>query len=101
MSSEFDPRSFCHGISISMFAMETAYISEPLRYASLEAFRTWENIFSDKLIESGIKVSEAEDLGMTIHFLIEGALTLATVRQDNKPFLVISKQITRLLREST
>ena len=101
MSSEFDPRSFCHGISISMFAMETAYISEPLRYASLEAFRTWENIFSDKLIESGIKVSEADDLGMTIHFLIEGALTLATVRQDNKPFLVISKQITRLLREST
>ena len=97
ISDEFDPHNPYHGVSISMLAMETSLISEPLRNACLDAFKTWENIFYNKLIEGGFKPEEAEELGMTIHFLLEGAVALSLIRQDNKPFLIISRQICKLL----
>ena len=100
IAEEFDPHNFHHGVSISMFAMETVLISEPLRNASLDAFKTWENIFYNKLVEGGFEPEEAEELGMTIHFLLEGALVLSLVRQDNKAFYIISRQIKRLLNRN-
>ena len=101
MADEFDPHNPYHGVSINMLAMETSLISDPLRNACLEAFKTWENIFYDKLIEGGFNHEEAEELGMIIHFLLEGALALSLVRQDNKPFLIISRQISKLLNRNT
>ncbi len=101
MADEFDPHNPYHGLSISMLAMETSLISEPLRNACLEAFKTWEKIFYNKLIEGGFSPEDAEDLGMTIHFLLEGAVTLSLVRQDNKPFLIVSRQISKLLKRHT
>ena len=97
ISDDFDPHNPHQGVSISMLAMETSVISDPLRNACLDAFKTWESIFYDKLIEGGFNPEEAEGLGMTIHFLLEGAVALSIVRQDNKPFLIISKQIKKLL----
>ena len=101
IADEFDPQNPYHGVSISMLALETSQISEPLRNACLEAFKTWENIFCTKLIEGGFSPLEAEELGMTIHFLMEGALALSLVRRDNKPFLIISRQISKLLNCNT
>lgn len=65
------------GVSISLLALETALISEHLRNACKLAVEAWENTFTEKLIEDGFDKEKAEDLGMTIHILFEGAITLS------------------------
>jgi TetR/AcrR family transcriptional repressor of lmrAB and yxaGH operons len=84
-------------ISISLIALETYFSSEPLREACKEVFEILENMYSKKLIESGIPKKIALELGMLIQVMIEGAITVSLTQRNVTALLVVSKHVDILL----
>ncbi|MBV4431269.1 TetR/AcrR family transcriptional regulator [Clostridium tyrobutyricum] len=84
-------------ISISLIALETYSSNERLRKACKNAFTALSNVYTDKLIESGFPEQRAEELGMTIEIMIEGAITICVTRNDTAPLSTISNSMDILL----
>ncbi|MCB2310235.1 TetR/AcrR family transcriptional regulator [Clostridium tagluense] len=84
-------------ISISLLSLETHLLSEQLREACKKAIIVMETIYTEKLIESGFNKEKAEELGMVINLMIEGAITVSVTKRDVSALLVVSNQIELLL----
>lgn len=97
LADEFDPNEMKQGISISLLALETAMMSEPLRVACQSAVEARGEIFAEKLAEGGFGQDEAGELGMMIHLLIEGAITLSLTKKSNAPFRMVARRIRAML----
>jgi len=84
--------------SVSLLALETSLISEPLREACQQAFEAWGNIYTEKLIQSGFTKERAVELGIVIQLMIEGALIISITKKDMKQLSSVAEQITILLK---
>ncbi len=84
-------------ISLSLIALETYLSIEPLRNACESAFIDIQNIYTKKLIESGLSKETAQELGVFIQVMIEGAITISVTEKNSRAFLTVSKQIGILL----
>lgn len=84
-------------ISISLIALETYLSIEPLRKACELAFITIQNMYTKKLLESGLSEEIAQELGIFIQVSIEGAITASVTEKNPTALLAVSKQIGILL----
>lgn len=98
-ANQFNDPKHIEGIPVGLLASETALISEPLRCTCVEVFKTWADIFADKLMQHGYEKDEAEELGMTINSMIEGGVMFSLAHKDKEPLLLISNQIPYILRK--
>ncbi|MBU3107468.1 TetR/AcrR family transcriptional regulator [Clostridium gasigenes] len=94
---ELNSEGMLHDISISLLSLETHLLSEPLREACKKAILVMENAYTEKLIESGFNKEKAEELGIAINLMIEGAITVSVAKRDVSALLVVSTQIELLL----
>ncbi|MBP2655955.1 MAG: Transcriptional regulator [Firmicutes bacterium] len=85
-------------IPMSLLSLEAAFTMESLRKACAATFEARKKIYVEKLIQSGFKIDKAEELGMIIQLMIEGAITLSLTQKDNLPLLTVVKQIPMLLK---
>lgn len=83
--------------TISLLAMETALVSEPLRAACESTINDWSSAFADKLLQGGYSQEAAQTMGETIQLLIDGALIHSLTKKDTQPLLDIAAHISRLL----
>ncbi|AGK53374.1 TetR/AcrR family transcriptional regulator [Bacillus sp. 1NLA3E] len=97
MALRFENERSMVGVPIAAVALETSHSSELLRKACQEAYESFQNEFTQKLINSGFDQQKASELGIVINSLIEGAFLLSFTRGDSKPLLLIAKQIPVLL----
>lgn len=88
-------------ISISLLALETYLLSENLRKACEAAFKALENIYTQKLVQSGFNEIKAQELGLVIQLMVEGAITISLTKKNTKPLIVASNAINDLLRRSS
>ncbi len=84
-------------ISINLLAMETASTNENLRKACESAFNTWQNVYTQKLIDGGFSREKAEPLGLVIQSMVEGAIVMSLTKRSDEPFIEIARQIPILL----
>lgn len=84
--------------SVSLLALETASLSEPLRAACDSCFRDWESLYARKLVSGGMPEVEAEKLGALIELMIEGALITALTKQDKESLRLVADAVRRLAR---
>lgn len=84
-------------LSLSLLALETYSSNNTLREACKNAFSSLENIYTEKLIQSGLNENNAQQLGSTIQIMIEGAITASVTKGDTSPLTIISRQISILL----
>ncbi len=84
-------------ISISLIALETYLSSEPLREACKEVFEILKCMYAKKLIESGISKKVAQELGILIQLMVEGAITISLTQRNATPLLTVSNHINILL----
>lgn len=86
------------GFSISLIALETYLSSETLRKACSDSFTDIQNMYIEKLIESGFQKETARELGIFIQIIIEGAITVSVTQKNDEIFLTVSNQIKVLLQ---
>lgn len=84
-------------ISINLIALETSKTNENIRCACEDAYHSWEKVYYDKLVESGIEKTKAKKLSKTIETLIEGAILMSTTNKDDKYILEVAELIPKLI----
>lgn len=85
--------------TVSLLALETSLISEHIRESCKNAFEAWEKGFSAKLIKSGFDTKKADELGIIIQVMMEGALISALTKKDMTPLYHVAKYIPVLLKK--
>ncbi|NHC40255.1 TetR/AcrR family transcriptional regulator [Bacillus sp. MM2020_1] len=98
MADQFQKERYTDGVPIASVALETALISEPLRKTCQTAYKTFQNAFTQKLINSGYEENRARELGVVINAMIEGAFLTSFTMGHTEPLLLVAKQIPVLLR---
>lgn len=98
IAAVFDTRSCIDGLSIGLIASETAFTHENLRYSCELVFKDLQSLHAQILIQYGFKREQAEELGITISAMIEGACILSITYQDGNPLRSIAKQLSLLLK---
>lgn len=87
------------GVPIASVALETALISDSLRAACTAAYEAFEVQFSEKLRQSGYQEELANELGMVINSMMEGAFIVSLTKGNLDPLHAVSRQIKILLRK--
>lgn len=84
-------------LSFATVAGEKHSTSEPIRLACQSAFSSWQSIYKRKLLAAGYAESQAKELSMIIHALVEGGILLSITEKSGQPLHVISEKIAVLL----
>lgn len=97
MANQFELEQTPQGVPIAAVALETSYSSETLRAACQDAYKNFQSAFTEKMVKSGYKQTEAEELAIVINAMIEGAFLLSFTQGDTKPLRLVAKKIPGLL----
>ncbi|QCR33951.1 TetR/AcrR family transcriptional regulator [Lysinibacillus sp. SGAir0095] len=100
VAAVFDMRSCIDGLSIGLIASETAFTHENLRYSCEMVFKDLQSLHAQILVQYGFEREQAEELGITIAAMIEGACILSITYQDGNPLRKITKPLSLLLKRS-
>lgn len=98
MADRFEKEGCNDGVPIASIALETSLISEPLRNACQSTYKTFQHIFTQKLISSGYEESIAGELGIVINSMIEGAFLISFTMGNSESLRLVAKQIPVLLK---
>jgi TetR/AcrR family transcriptional regulator, lmrAB and yxaGH operons repressor len=98
IAAVFDTRDCIDGLSIGLIASETAFTHERLRYSCEMVFKDFQSLYAGILMKYGFKRENAEDLGITIAAMIEGACILSITYQNGNPIRRVAKQLSLLLK---
>jgi TetR/AcrR family transcriptional repressor of lmrAB and yxaGH operons len=88
---------FAAGSPLTAVAMETATQSERINLACREAYGMLQSAFKEKLLQSGISDSKAEELATFVTASIEGGIILSRVSHTADPLRLVAKQLKLLL----
>ena len=97
MAERFQQDGCKGGVPIASVALETALISGPLREACQSAYRNFQAIFTQKLVQSGFEENRAKELGIVINSMIEGAFLISFTTGNSEPLFLVAKQIPVIL----
>lgn len=97
IADDFDQRGNLEGLPVGLIASETALVYPNLRLACESAYQTWQSLYADKLKKSGLDQSKAEELGVVISAMIEGAIILSKTTKSGQPLRVMAKQVPLLI----
>lgn len=84
--------------SISLLALETVQISEPLRKACIEVYNLWTDTYYQKLVNSGFSSEKAKELSLVLQLMIEGAITISLIRNDTTMLIAAAEKIPILMK---
>lgn len=98
LAGRFEKEECKGGVPIASIALETSLISEPLREACQTAYGSFQHIFTQKLIRASFEEKRAEELGIIINAMIEGAFLLSFTMGNSEPLRLVAKQIPILLQ---
>jgi TetR/AcrR family transcriptional repressor of lmrAB and yxaGH operons len=85
------------GCPVTAAALETLGPESEIQRACADTLRSWEQIVTDKLLHSGFRAADAEELATTIISALEGAEVTAQVKRSEEPLWAAGRQLARLL----
>jgi TetR/AcrR family transcriptional regulator, lmrAB and yxaGH operons repressor len=88
---------FQAGGPITAVALEAASTNERLNTACRDAYRTWQAVIEQKLLDSGYEPVRARRLAVVTIGLIEGAIILSRSERNVGPLLDVAVEVERLL----
>lgn len=83
---------FADACPIATIAGEIASTSEAMRDAAQQAFASWIDELSARLVDAGLEHAAAQALGVEAFCLIEGAFLLARTSRDAEPVRVAGRR---------
>lgn len=90
---------FADSLPIGLMAVETALVNERLRLKCEAVFERFEQIYTNKLLESDYTEEQARFISSTLNALIEGAVTMSLTKKSNEPLQNIVKMLPLLLNK--
>lgn len=81
-------------------AAETSCISDSLRYACVNTFTDWQQIYMEHLQAAGWVEEKSRSLAVLIISMLEGALILAVTQQSSAPIYNVVDYIPQLIKNN-
>jgi TetR/AcrR family transcriptional repressor of lmrAB and yxaGH operons len=88
---------FQAGGPITAVALEAASTNERLNAACRAAYRAWQDVIEQKLLDTGYESVRAQQMGTVVIALIEGAIILSRSERNVGPLLDAALALERLL----
>lgn len=102
LAEEMKQQNFKNFMPFSFWAAaETSCVSNPLRQACTDVFRSWQNVLADKLVLDGVPRKEADSLSLLLITMMEGMLIVATTTEDVTPLLTAADYVPKLINSHT
>ncbi|WP_413376083.1 TetR/AcrR family transcriptional regulator [Alkalihalobacillus sp. 1P02AB] len=98
MGQSFQKNRSIEGVPIASVALESSLISEPLNQACQNAYRTFQDLFTQKLINSGYGEKRARELGIVLNSMIEGAFLISFTTGNAESLFLIAEQLPAILK---
>lgn len=100
LADEMQKQNFKNFMPFSFWAaVETSCVSDLLREACTDVFRSWQMVLADKLEKDGAKRKAAEELALMLITMMEGTLMVATTTRDATPLLTAAKYVPDLIKQ--
>ena len=99
LARKFNEKDQDNCFSISLLALETVSISESLRKACIEVYDLWNDTYYQKLVSNGFSSERSTELSSILQLMIEGAITISLIRNDNTMLVVAAEKIPNLLKK--
>ncbi|HIW11952.1 MAG TPA: TetR/AcrR family transcriptional regulator [Candidatus Salinicoccus stercoripullorum] len=93
----FEKDNYFCGVPITALVLETSSTSENLRKSCNEVFEAWGNEFSKVLKANGYENDRANEMGMLINSLIQGALVISLASKDPAALKTVAQKIPYIL----
>lgn len=98
IAREFNEKDQENCFSIGLLALETVSISESLRKTCIEVYDLWTDTYYQKLVSSGFSSEKAKELSLILQLMIEGAITISLIRNDDSMLVAAAEKIPVLLK---
>ncbi|HAQ08705.1 MAG TPA: TetR/AcrR family transcriptional regulator, partial [Bacillus bacterium] len=98
LAQQFQSEKCLDGVPIAAVALETSLVSQPVRTACQTAYESFQDAFTEKLLESGFEEKRAKELGIVINSMVEGAFLLSFTMGNSEALLLVADQIPVLLK---
>ncbi|WP_309049546.1 TetR/AcrR family transcriptional regulator [Streptomyces sp.] len=85
------------GCPVTAAALETLGEENPIQQACATAYRSWQNLVAEKLLDCGLPAPEARDLAVTVISTLEGAEVTAQITRTETPLLLAGRHLARLV----
>ncbi|KAF0844771.1 TetR/AcrR family transcriptional regulator [Nocardia caishijiensis] len=85
------------GCPVTAAALETLGTDSEIQQVCAAALHSWERTVIDKLLRSGFRAHDAEELATTIISALEGAEVAAQVNRSEEPLRATGRQLARLI----
>lgn len=99
LAQKFNEKDPENCFSIGLLALETVSISESLRKTCTEVYDLWTDTYYQKLVSSGFSSERAQELSLILQLMIEGAITISLIRNDNTMLIAAAEKIPILLNK--
>jgi len=86
-------------ISLVAMSSEVWSTNETLRQICEEVYYDWEQVYVQRLIDSGYEKEEATRLSTAIQSIIEGAYTLSLTKKSTEPLYIAGELVVKLLSD--
>jgi len=98
LARKFNEKDQENCFSIGLLALETVSISESLRKACIEVYDLWTDTYYLKLVRSEFSSERFTEISLVLQFMIEGAITISLIRDDNSMLVAAAEKIPILLK---
>lgn len=100
LAEEMQRENFENFMPFSFWAAaEASCVSNPLREACTQVFKSWQDVLADKLELDGVERKEAEALSLLLITMMEGTLIVATTTRDVTPLLTSARYVPELIKQ--
>ncbi|MBO8171960.1 MAG: TetR/AcrR family transcriptional regulator [Bacillaceae bacterium] len=99
MARYFQETDCSGGVPIAAVTLETSSTSDKIREACSQAYQLWQDVFAQKLHDSGFTEVRAQQLSLLIVSMIEGAVIISRSRQSSEPLKQLAGEIPNLLKK--
>jgi TetR/AcrR family transcriptional repressor of lmrAB and yxaGH operons len=97
LAEQIELSGYRAGGPITAIALESASTNDPLREACHQAYRSWQEVFAEKLKEGGFSEARSRRLAAIIIAVLEGGIILCRSQRSPQPLLDIAEEMEALL----
>lgn len=98
LAERFEKESFKQGIPIASLALESSMISEEVERECQLAYKSFQEVFKQKLIEDDYEDMRADELSVVINTMIEGAFLVSYAMNNTEPLRLVARQVSAVLK---
>lgn len=97
LSRKLKKDKYFQSLTMSFLAIESVYLDKEINDKCIEIYTRWQDLYSNKFLDSGFEKEVALEKAQCIFALIHGSLISSWIKQDDKDLMLIKKSVEKVI----